>query len=99
MVLTKAVLTENLFQVLGFNKRESKDLIDLFFEEMRLALERGESLCLSGFGNFKLRDKNTRPGRNPKTGVHVTIPPMRVVTFRVGQKLKARIEPYGKSKP
>jgi integration host factor subunit alpha len=94
MSLTKADLAENLFEVLGFNKREAKDLVEVFFEEIRLMLEQGKPLHLSGFGNFNLRDKKARPGRNPKTGKDVQIIPRRVVTFRAGQKLKARVEQY-----
>lgn len=94
MALTKADLAENLFQVLGINKREAKDLVEIFFEEIRLLLEQGHQIRLSGFGNFNLRDKRERPGRNPKTGKDVPITARRVVTFRAGQKLKARVERY-----
>lgn len=94
--LTKAKLSERLFETLGLNKREAKELVEVFFEEIRVALERGEFVKLSGFGNFDLRDKNPRPGRNPKTGEEVLITARRVVTFRAGQKLKSRVEHYGK---
>ena len=97
MALTKAELAENLFNVLGINKREAKDLVEIFFEEVRLLLEQGQQIRLSGFGNFNLRDKKERPGRNPKTGRDVPITPRRVVTFRAGQKLKARVEKYAGS--
>ena len=66
--LTKAELAELLFEQVGLNKREAKDMVETFFDEIRNALERGESVKLSGFGNFQLRDKPQRPGRNPKTG-------------------------------
>ena len=66
MALTKANMAENLFEELGLNKREAKELVEAFFEEVRLALEEGEEVKLSGFGNFILRDKSQRPGRNPK---------------------------------
>lgn len=92
--LTKADLAEKLYQELGLNKREAKDLVELFFEEIRFALEKNESVKLSGFGNFDLRDKKERPGRNPKTGEDVPIAARRVVTFRPGQKLRARVEEY-----
>ena len=92
--MTKAELAEALFDRLGLNKREAKDMVDGFFDEIRQALERGESVKLSGFGNFQLRDKPTRPGRNPKTGEEIPISARRVVTFRPGQKLKARVEAY-----
>ena len=94
MALTKADMTEALFGELGLNKREARELVDTFFEDMRTALEMGEQVKLSGFGNFDLRDKNQRPGRNPKTGKEIPITARRVVTFRPGQKLKARVEAY-----
>jgi len=94
MALTKAEMAERLFEELGLNKREAKDLVDVFFEEVRTALESGTNVKLSGFGNFTLRDKTQRPGRNPKTGEEIPITARRVVTFRPGQKLKARVEAY-----
>lgn len=94
MALTKAEMAERLFEELGLNKREAKDLVDVFFEEVRIALESGTNVKLSGFGNFTLRDKTQRPGRNPKTGEEIPITARRVVTFRPGQKLKARVEAY-----
>ncbi|GAA4883208.1 integration host factor subunit alpha [Ferrimonas pelagia] len=92
MALTKADMAEQLVERLGLHKRDAKDLVEIFFEEIRLALESGEQVKLSGFGNFELREKNERPGRNPKTGEDIPITARRVVTFRPGQKLKARIE-------
>ena len=92
--LTKAEIAEMLYEELGINKREAKDLVDLFFEEIRISLEANEEVKLSGFGNFELRDKRQRPGRNPKTGEDIPISARRVVTFRPGQKLKARVEVY-----
>jgi integration host factor subunit alpha len=97
MALTKAELAEKLFEELGLNKREAKELVEMFFEEIRLALENGSQVKLSGFGNFDLRDKNKRPGRNPKTGEEIPITARRVVTFRPGQKLKSRVEAYAGS--
>lgn len=91
MTITKARLAEALFEEVGLNKREAKDIIDQFFEEIRKSLENGEVVKISGFGSFLLRDKNSRPGRNPKTGEVVAIAPRRVVTFRASQKLKERI--------
>lgn len=87
-------MAERLFEELGLNKREAKEMVDLFFEEIRACLERGEQVKLSGFGNFDLRNKNERPGRNPKTGEEIPISARRVVTFRPGQKLRARVEEY-----
>ncbi len=92
--LTKADLAEKLYEELGFNKREAKELVELFFDEIRDSLESNEQVKLSGFGNFDLRDKKQRPGRNPKTGEEIPITARRVVTFRPGQKLKARVEAY-----
>lgn len=94
MALTKADMAEKLYEELGLNKREAKELVEMFFEEVRVALETGDLVKLSGFGNFDLRDKNERPGRNPKTGEEIPITARRVVTFRPGQKLKARVEAY-----
>ena len=94
MALTKAEMAERLFENVGLNKREAKEFVDAFFEVVREALERGEQVKLSGFGNFDLRRKNQRPGRNPKPGEEIPISARRVVTFRPGQKLKIRVEAY-----
>ena len=94
MALTKADMAERLFQELGLNKRDAKELVEVFFEEIRVALQEGEQVKLSGFGNFDLRDKNQRPGRNPKTGDEIPITARRVVTFKPGQKLKVRVDTY-----
>jgi integration host factor subunit alpha len=90
--LTKAELAELLFEQVGLNKREAKDMVETFFLEIRDALERGEQVKLSGFGNFQLRDKPQRPGRNPKTGEAIPITARRVVTFHASQKLKSLVE-------
>ena len=97
MALTKAEMAERLFEELGLNKREAKEIVEMFFEEIRGALENGQQVKLSGFGNFDLRDKKQRPGRNPKTGEEIPITARRVVTFRPGQKLKQRVEAYAGS--
>jgi len=94
MALKKADMAESLFNELGLNKREAHDLVDLFFQEMKASLAVGEQVKLSGFGNFDLRDKKERPGRNPITGEDVLISARRVVTFSAGKKLKARLETY-----
>ena len=94
MSLTKADIADRLFDEVGLNKREAKEFVDSFFETVRTALEGGENVKLSGFGNFQLREKNQRPGRNPKTGEEIPISARRVVTFRPGQKLRARVEAY-----
>ena len=92
MALTKADIAEHLFEKVGLNKADAKDLVEAFFEKVRTTLEDGEHVKLSGFGNFELREKKSRPGRNPKTGEDIPISARRVVTFRPGQKLKARVE-------
>ena len=92
ITLTKAELADMLFEKVGLNKREAKDMVEAFFEEIRTALETGESVKLSGFGNFQLRNKPQRPGRNPKTGEEIPITARRVVTFHASQKLKALVE-------
>jgi integration host factor subunit alpha len=92
--LTKAELADLLFEKVGLNKREAKDMVETFFEEIRTALENGSSVKLSGFGNFQLRDKPQRPGRNPKTGEEIPITARRVVTFHASQKLKSMVEAH-----
>ncbi|OGT31482.1 MAG: integration host factor subunit alpha [Gammaproteobacteria bacterium RIFCSPHIGHO2_12_FULL_35_23] len=92
--LTKADLVEHLHQIMGLNKREAKDLIEIFFEQVAIALKTGKHVKISGFGNFELRDKRERPGRNPKTGEEVPVSARRVVTFKPSQKLKAKVESY-----
>ena len=94
MALTKADMAESLFNKLGLNKQEARELVDLCFEELKASLAVGEQVKLSGFGNFDLRDKHERPGRNPKTGEKIPVAARRVVIFRPGQKLKARVEAY-----
>ncbi len=95
--LTKAELAELLFDRVGLNKREAKDIVDTFFEEIRDSLARGVEVKLSGFGNFQVRDKPPRPGRNPKTGEVIPIAARRVVTFHASQKLKSVVEHAGQA--
>jgi len=95
--LTKSEMAEKLYEELGLNKREAKEVVEHFFEEIRHSLEANEQVKLSGFGNFDLRDKSQRPGRNPKTGEEIPISARRVVTFRPGQKLKVRVEAFAGS--
>ena len=92
--LTKAELSEHLNDVVGLNKREAKEMVEIFFEELSVSLIDGDPVRLSGFGNFELRDKTERPGRNPKTGEKVPVSARRVVTFRAGQKLRSQVELY-----
>ena len=91
MTVTKADLANTLFEQLGLNKREAKEFVELFFEKIRESLENGQSVKLSGFGGFSVRDKKSRPGRNPKTGEVVPVTPRRVVTYKASQKVKDRI--------
>ena len=92
MTLTKADIADRLAEKFNIDRQEAKVLVELFFEEIRVALEKGEPVKLSGFGNFTIRDKNSRPGRNPKTGESVDISARRVVTFRPGIKFRDRVE-------
>ena len=92
--LTKAQMAERLVDEVGFNRREADEIVEQFFDEIAAVLEDNEPVKLSGFGNFTPRDKGERPGRNPKTGETIPITARRVVTFRAGLKLKARMEAY-----
>ena len=92
--LTKADLAEMLFEELGLNKREAREIVEMFYVEISEALEKNDNVKISGFCNFELKDKKSRPGRNPKTGEEVDISARRVVTFKPGQKLRARVDTY-----
>ena len=94
MTITKDSLVDMVHNEIGLNKREAMELIESFFEQIKKSLEEGNDIKLSGFGNFNLRDKAPRPGRNPKTGQEVTISSRRVVTFKSGLKLKSKLEGY-----
>lgn len=94
MALTKADIANRLFEEIGLTKRESKEIVELFFIQISDALANGQQVKISGFGNFELNDKDERPGRNPKTGEMIPVSARRVVTFRSGQKLRARVEVY-----
>ena len=94
MALTQADMAARLFEELGLNKREAKEMVEMFFEAVRMSLEEGGQVKLSGFGNFDLRQKTPRPGRNPKTGEEIPISARRVVTFRPSLKLKERVAQY-----
>ena len=94
MTITKNSLVNLLHDEVGLNKREAKEFIETFFEAIKLELENGNDVKISGFGNFNLRDKAARPGRNPKTGEDVTISERRVVTFKSGLKLRSKLEAY-----
>ncbi len=92
MTLTKIEIVEHLVEQLSLDKNIAKELVEQFFEEIRVALENGNDVKLSGFGNFQLREKSSRPGRNPKTGEEIPVSARRVVSFKPSQKLKDRIE-------
>ncbi|KTC73753.1 integration host factor subunit Alpha [Legionella quinlivanii] len=94
--LSKAMIAETLFSELDLSKPDAKAMVEEFFEAIRNALENGKDVKLSGFGNFNLRDKPQRPGRNPKTGEEIPVVARRVVTFKAGLKLKTKIEQKGK---
>ena len=94
MALTRAAMVESLVNELGLSKADGRELVDIFIEELVASLAVGEQVKLSGFGNFDLRDKKARPGRNPKTGESIPIPARRVVTFRAGNRLKALVKEY-----
>tara|TARA_B100000941_G_C28500804_1_gene554066 strand:+ start:2371 stop:2682 length:312 start_codon:yes stop_codon:yes gene_type:complete len=94
MTITKNTLVEMLHNEVGLNKREAKEFIEMFFESLKKNLEDGNDIKISGFGNFTLREKNARPGRNPKTGEEVLIRERRVVTFKSGLKLKSKLEGF-----
>lgn len=93
--LTKAQLAELLFDQIGLNKRESKDMIDAFFDLIAQRLVDGQDVKISGFGNFQIRTKAPRPGRNPRTGEAIPIQARRVVTFHASSKLKEQIQTGG----
>ena len=92
MTLTKSDIVEDLNNEIGLNKREAKELVDMLFNDIKNILSEGHEVKLSGFGNFQLRDKSARPGRNPRTGEDVEISARRVVTFKPGQKLKDSVK-------
>ncbi len=98
MALTKADIATSLFDEIGLTKREAKEIVELFFDQICEALAKGQQVKISGFGNFELHDKAERPGRNPKTGEMIPVSARRVVTFRSGQKLRARVEVYAGKK-
>lgn len=89
--LTKADMADHLSEHTTLNRREAKVMVEQFFDEISVALMTGHHVKLSGFGNFELRDKKERPGRNPKTNEEIPISARRVVTFRAGQKFRQRV--------
>lgn len=98
MALTKADIANSIFDEIGLSKREAKEIVELFFNQISDALAKGQLVKISGFGNFELHDKDERPGRNPKTGEMIPVSARRVVTFRSGQKLRGRVEVFAGKK-
>lgn len=92
MTLTKAIIAEKLSKELQLNKQDAKNFVEIFFENIKHLLEQGHNVKLSGFGNFNLRDKVDRPGRNPRTNEIIPVVARRVVTFRAGQKLRGHLK-------
>lgn len=92
MSLTRATLVDELSETVGLSRREAKEMVEAFFDEIAAALERGQSVKLSSFGNFRLRDKASRPGRNPKTGQEIPVSARRVVLFHASVRLKTKID-------
>lgn len=97
ITMTKVEIMEHLFNSVGLNKSESKEILEALFEEIITCLEQGIKIKISGLGNFTLHDKKARPGRNPRTGEEVVVLPRRVVSFRAGQKLKSETKKYASS--
>ena len=97
--LTKAQLAELLFEQIGLNKREAKDMVDAFFDLVSNSLVDGDDVKITGFGNFQIRTKSPRPGRNPRTGEAIPIAARRVVTFHASQKLKEKIQASSSANP
>ncbi len=89
--LTKAQLAEKLFDAIGLNKREAKDMVDAFFDLIVQELVQGRDVKISGFGNFQLRSKSPRPGRNPRTGAHVPVDQKSVPFFKTGKEMRERL--------
>lgn len=89
--LTKAEIVESIYEKIGFSKKESADIVEMIFDTMKVTLEKGEKIKISGFGNFVVRHKKPRVGRNPQTGQAIEISERRVLTFRPSQILKAAL--------
>jgi integration host factor subunit alpha len=94
MTITKAHISAELVNSLGLSRSDTKKIVDLFFDTISATLCAGEEVHISGFGNFVLKDKRARPGRNPRTSEEVLVEERRVVTFKSGQKLKTKIKHY-----
>ena len=89
--VTKADIVEKVYETIGFSKKEASELVELVFQELKNTLQNGEKVKISGFGNFVVRGKSERVGRNPQTGEQIKISARRVLTFRPSQVLKAML--------
>ncbi|HUB05732.1 MAG TPA: integration host factor subunit alpha [Myxococcales bacterium] len=89
--MTKADIVENVYEQVGFSKKESAEIVEMVFDTIKQTLEQGEKIKISGFGNFIVRDKKARIGRNPQTGQEIEISARRVLTFRPSQVLKSAL--------
>ncbi len=93
--MTKADLVETIYEKIGFSRKESAEIVDLVFDLMKETLESGEKIKISGFGNFLVRQKRSRKGRNPQTGEEIEISARRVLTFKPSQVLRKALNPPG----
>lgn len=89
--MTKADIVEKIYEKVGFSKKESAELVELVFDLMKTTLEKGEKIKVAGFGNFEVKEKADRRGRNPQTGEEITITARRILTFKPSQVLKSMI--------
>ena len=99
MAMTKADIVEALYEKVGFSKKEAADLVELVFDQIKGTLAKGEKIKISGFGNFVVREKRSRIGRNPQTGESIEISARRVLTFRPSQVLRAEVNASLEGKP
>lgn len=89
--MTKADIIESVYEKVGFSKKEAAEIVEMVFDTIKETLERGEKIKISGFGNFVVRDKKPRPGRNPQTGTEIMIEARRVLTFKPSPVLKSAL--------
>lgn len=99
MALTKADLVDAIHERIGFSKKEAVDMVELIFDTMKDALEKGDKIKISGFGNFLIREKPSRAGRNPQTGSTIQISARRVLTFKPSQVLRTEVNDALAGKP
>ncbi|MBN20641.1 MAG: integration host factor subunit alpha [Bdellovibrionaceae bacterium] len=97
--MTKADLVENIYEKIGFSKKEASDLVEMIFSTLKTTLSQGQKIKISGFGNFVVREKRSRVGRNPQTGESIEISARRVLTFKPSQVLRAEVNASLEDKP